>query len=64
MITQILFQQTVIMFLLMLLGFVLARAGMLTEQGSRDISNVLLYAVIPCVILRSYMRLAGLPLWR
>ena len=55
MITQILFQQTVIMFLLMLLGFVLARAGMLTEQGSRDISNVLLYAVIPCVILRSYM---------
>ena len=28
---------------------------MITEQGSRDLSNVLLYAVIPCVILRSYM---------
>ena len=55
MITQILFEQTIIMFLLMLLGYVLARVGMLTEQGSRDLSNVLLYAVIPCVILRSYM---------
>ena len=55
MITKILFEQTIIMFLLMLLGYVLARVGMLTEQGSRDLSNVLLYAVIPCVILRSYM---------
>ena len=55
MITQILLQQTIIMFLLMMLGLLLSRRGMITEQGSRDLSNVLLYAVIPCVILRSYM---------
>lgn len=55
MITQILLQQTIIMFALMLLGLLLSRCGMITEQGSRDLSNVLLYAVIPCVILRSYM---------
>lgn len=55
MITQILLQQTIIMFALMLLGLLLSRHGMITEQGSRDLSNVLLYAVIPCVILRSYM---------
>ena len=55
MITQILLQQTIIMFLLMMLGLLLSRHGMITEQGSRDLSNVLLYAVIPCVILRSYM---------
>lgn len=55
MITQILLQQTIIMFALMLLGLLLSRRGMITEQGSRDLSNVLLYAVIPCVILRSYM---------
>ena len=54
MITQILLQQTIIMFALMLLGLLLSRRGMITEQGSRDLSNVLLY-VIPCVILRSYM---------
>lgn len=55
MITQILLQQTIIMLALMLLGLLLSRRGMITEQGSRDLSNVLLYAVIPCVILRSYM---------
>ena len=55
MITQILLQQTIIMFALMLLGLLLSRRGMITEQGSRDLTNVLLYAVIPCVILRSYM---------
>ena len=55
MITQILLQQTIIMFALMLLGLLLSRRGMITEQGSRDLSNVLRYAVIPCVILRSYM---------
>lgn len=55
MITQILLQQTIIMFALMLLGLLISRRGMITEQGSRDLSNVLLYAVIPCVILRSYM---------
>ena len=55
MITQILLQQTIIMFLLMMIGLLLSRRGMITEQGSRDLSNVLLYAVIPCVILRSYM---------
>ena len=55
MITQILLQQTIIMFALMLLGLLLSRRGMITEQGSRDLSNVLLYVVIPCVILRSYM---------
>ena len=55
MITQILLQQTIIMFALMLLGLLLSRRGMINEQGSRDLSNVLLYAVIPCVILRSYM---------
>ncbi|MGO5094835.1 AEC family transporter [Agathobaculum sp. LCP25S3_E8] len=55
MITQVLIQQTLIMFLLMLLGLLLSRLGMLTEQGSRDLSNILLYAVIPCVIVRSYI---------
>lgn len=47
MITQILLQQTIIMFALMLLGLLLSRRGMITEQGSRDLSNVLLYADHP-----------------
>lgn len=55
MVTQILIQQTLIMFLLMLLGLLLSRMGAITEQGSKDMANILLYAIIPCVIVRSYM---------
>lgn len=55
MVTQILIQQTIIMFLLMLLGLLLSRLGAITEQGSKDMANILLYAVIPCVIVRSYI---------
>lgn len=55
MITQILITQTLIMFLLMIMGLILAKTGLLTEQGSKDIANILLYTVIPCVIIRSYI---------
>lgn len=55
MVTQILIQQTIIMFLLMLFGLLLSRLGAITEQGSKDMANILLYAVIPCVIVRSYI---------
>lgn len=55
MITQILITQTVIMFILMITGLIFSKTGLLTEQGSKDIANILLYAVIPCVIIRSYI---------
>ena len=55
MITQILLNQTFIMFILMILGLILSKTGLLTEHGSKDIANILLYAVIPCVIIRSYI---------
>ena len=47
MITQILLTQTFIMFILMILGLILSKTGLLTEHGSKDMVNILLYAVIP-----------------
>ena len=55
MITQILLTQTFIMFILMILGLILSKTGLLTEHGSKDMVNILLYAVIPCVIIKSYI---------
>ena len=56
MITQILLTQTFIMFILMILGLILSKTGLLTEHGSKDMANILLYAVIPCVIMGLYAR--------
>ena len=56
------------MFLLMMLGLLLARKGLLTERGSGDLANILLYTVVPCVVIRSYIteytpeKLRGLPI--
>lgn len=43
------------MFVLMLIGLILSRTGLLTERGSGDIANLLLYIIIPCVVIRSYI---------
>ena len=55
MITQILITQTLIMFILMIIGLIFSKSGLLTANGSKDIANILLYIVIPCVIIRSYI---------
>lgn len=55
MITQILITQTISMFVLMIIGLILSKTGLMTERGSKDVANILLYIVIPCVIIRSYI---------
>lgn len=67
-IAAILFRQIVIMFLFMMIGVWLYRTDRLTRAGSKDLGNVLIYVIMPCVVLNAYMtefsreRLAGL-LW-
>ena len=38
MITQILLTQTFIMFILMILGLIMSKTGLLTEHGSKDMA--------------------------
>lgn len=51
--TLIVFHQTLVMFLYMMVGFSLFKAGKLTVQGSRDIATLLLWLVIPVVLINS-----------
>lgn len=67
-IAAILLRQIVIMFLFMMIGVWLFRTEKLTRAGSKDLGNVLIYVIMPCVVLNAYMtefsreRLTGL-LW-
>ncbi len=49
-------EQVFIMLILMLLGFILAKRGILSEKGTRDITDLVLYFVTPCVIIKSFSR--------
>ena len=55
MISQILFQQIAIMFLILFCGWALCKRGLIDPDGARGLSNVLLYLVVPCVVMRSYI---------
>ncbi len=67
-IASILLQQTIIMFLLMMIGVALFKTKKLTVDGSKALGNILIYVIIPCVVINAYLtefsieRLKGLGL--
>lgn len=48
--------QVVILFILIIIGTVLTKAKMLGENGVKNMTDVVLYTVTPCVIIKSFMR--------
>ena len=46
--------QILLMFLYLIIGFVLHRAGLITKEGSKALAHLLLHCVLPCVVLKSF----------
>ena len=53
-IIYIITRQTLVMFLYMLAGFCLFKAGRITSSGSKDMATLLLWLVIPAVLINSF----------
>ncbi|MBQ6222050.1 MAG: AEC family transporter [Solobacterium sp.] len=53
-ITSLLIRQITVMFALIGVGFFLYRRRMLTDQGAKDMGNILLYLVFPAIILNNF----------
>lgn len=53
---EIILQQSALMFLFIGIGFLLFKTKKITEQGSKTIANVLVYAVLPAVIIKSFCK--------
>ena len=51
----VLLKQICIMFLLIAVGMLLVKTEFLSERGAKDLGAVLLRAVIPCVVIKSYI---------
>ena len=52
--STIILKQLIIMFIYMAVGFVLYRTKLVTKDSSKALANLLIYAVLPCVILKSF----------
>ena len=50
-----LFQQTLIMFILAGVGLLLYKGGKISQEGSKSLGNILIFAVLPCVIVNSFL---------
>ena len=49
-------QQVLVLFILIGVGALLAKIGMITEKGARSMTDIVLYAVTPCVIINAFQR--------
>ena len=43
------------MFIYMFIGFLLFKKELITREGSKSLANLLLYGVLPCVIVKSFL---------
>ena len=55
-IVSLLFKQTVIMFIYLLIGYILYRSRLITSKGVGEIGKILLYVIIPFAIINSYIK--------
>ena len=49
-------QQVLVLFILIGVGALLTRLGLITEKGALTMTDVVLYAVTPCVIINAFQR--------
>ena len=55
-IVTVLFQQNIIMFIYMLVGYVLYKNRLISAKGSGEIGKILLYVIMPVSIINSYIK--------
>lgn len=53
-ISLLLMQQIAELFLMILMGYVIVKAGLLKGEDSKVISKIVLYLIIPCVIINAF----------
>lgn len=51
----LLIQQVVVMFLLMMIGFLVFRIKMINSEGVRQMSNIVLYVATPAMVINSFI---------
>lgn len=53
-ISILLAQQIAQLFLMIFMGFLIVKAGLLKDEDSKVLSKIVLYLIIPCVILNAF----------
>ncbi len=49
-------KQIIVLFILIFVGVILSKKNILTDKGIKSVTDVVLYVVAPCVIIKSFIR--------
>lgn len=63
-IVPILFNQIMVMVILVFIGLLLSKFGLIDSKANKYLSNLLLYAISPCIILYTFNRDFDMKEWR
>ena len=50
----LLMEQIFELFLMIVMGFIIVKAGIVKEEDSKVLSKIVLYLIIPCVIIKLF----------
>lgn len=53
-ISILLMKQILELFLMILMGYIIVKTGLLKDEDSKVISKIVLYLIIPCVIINAF----------
>lgn len=53
-ISILLMEQIFELFLMILMGFIIVKVGIVKEEDSKVLSKIVLYLIIPCVIINAF----------
>ncbi|MGX8709838.1 MAG: AEC family transporter [bacterium] len=53
------FEKVVILFIMIFIGYLCGKTGMVTKRGAQQITSILLYVVTPCLIIASLQSIIG-----
>ncbi|WP_312694642.1 AEC family transporter [Caproiciproducens sp.] len=53
------FEKVIILFIMIFIGYVCGKTGMITKRGAKQITAILLYVVTPCLIVSSLQSIIG-----
>ena len=54
-ISILLMEQIVELFIMILMGFIIVKAGIVKDEDSKVLSKIVLYLIIPCVIIKAFL---------
>lgn len=53
-ISILLMEQIIELFIMILMGFIIVKAGIVKDEDSKVLSKIVLYLIIPCVIINAF----------